>query len=124
MRPIKPPGPGKSRPFGLASCFGYPGPHFSACWKAASCRTRQRELLDLKAASPALALDAKSEAREIDSTCEARSFRPSAEQVQDSPVEPERAFLLRAATYHEVVERDEIEVDKAFDALIDQFLHI
>jgi hypothetical protein len=35
-----------------------------------------------------------------------------------------RAFLARAAARHELVELDEMEVDEAFDALIDQFLHI
>jgi hypothetical protein len=81
-------------------------------------------VLDLKAASPALASDAKSEAREIDSICEARSFRPSTEQIQDTPIDPQRVFLLHAAIRHELVERGEESLDTAFGELVEPFSEI
>jgi len=49
----------------------------------------------------------------------------SSSQIQSSDqVEPERIFLLRAAIRHDLVARGQLDVYRAFDSLVTQFLDI
>src|SRR5215813_1968985 len=49
----------------------------------------------------------------------------SSSQIQSSDqVEPERIFLLRAAIRHDLVARGQLDVHRAFDSLVTQFLDI
>jgi hypothetical protein len=80
-------------------------------------------LLTLEGVSPATA-GTVGEARKIDCRREERSFSPIPSADQESPAEPQRAFLLRAAVQHELVERGEIDAADAFDGLVEAFSDI